>query len=116
MMYDQARAQQPADKGPGSALRRTPSGPEPLLPADERARLTQRLRHALHDFADSPREALEESEGTFDEVAAHLVNTLAERRRVLREGWEGQTPEARSDELRLALGRYREITERLLRM
>lgn len=115
MMYDQTRAQQPADSVTGSAGRRTP-GPEPLLPSDERAKLALRLQQALNSFADSPRQSLEEAEGAFDEAVAHLADTLAERRRALHEGWQDQDPETQSDALRLALREYREITQRLLRV
>ncbi|MHA5050722.1 hypothetical protein [Streptomyces sp. SD15] len=115
MMYDQTRAQQPPDHRPGSAERRTP-GPEPLLPSDEANELTLRLQHALNTFADSPRQALEEAEGAFDEAVAHLVSALAERRHALHAGWQDQDPESPSAELRLALRQYREITQRLLRM
>ncbi|GAA2916176.1 MULTISPECIES: hypothetical protein [Streptomyces] len=113
MMYDQKRAQQPADHTRGPAERRTP-GPEPLLPSDEQDKIVQRLRHALNTFADTPREALEEAESAYDEATAQLVNALAERRRLLRAGWQDQDPEAQSDGPRLALRQYREITQRLL--
>ncbi|MDL5202942.1 hypothetical protein [Streptomyces sp. ALI-76-A] len=114
-MYDQARAQQPPDKASGSAGRRT-SGPEPLVPQSERDELTLRLQHALNTFADSPRQALEEAEGAFDEAVVRLTNALAERRRLLHEGWQEPDSETESDGLRFALREYREITQRLLRM
>ncbi|MFF4352824.1 hypothetical protein [Streptomyces sp. NPDC001530] len=77
---------------------------------------TPRLQHALNTFADSPRQALEEAEDSFDEAVVRLTNTLAERRRVLHEGWQDPDPDTQSDGLRLALRGYREITQRLLRM
>jgi t-SNARE complex subunit (syntaxin) len=113
MMYDQTRAQQPSGQTQGPAERRTP-GPEPLLPAAERDRILLRLRHALNTFADTPREALEEAESAYDEATAQLVNALAERRRLLRAGWQDQNPDAQSEELRHALRQYREITQTLL--
>ncbi|MFC8245707.1 hypothetical protein [Streptomyces chartreusis] len=113
-MYDQTRAQQPADRPPGLAGRRTP-GPEPLLPSDERDKITRRLGHAVNTFAETPREALEEAESAFDEATDALVDALAERRRVLRAGWQDQDPDTQSAELRLALREYRELTGRLLR-
>ncbi|MGF0173366.1 hypothetical protein ACQF36_23515 [Streptomyces sp. Marseille-Q5077] len=113
MMYDQTRAQQPAGRTRGPTERRTP-GPEPLLPSDEQDRIVQSLRHALNTFADTPREALEEAESAYDEATVQLVNALAERRRLLRAGWQYQDPQAQSDELRLALRQYREIIQRLL--
>lgn len=115
MMYDQARAQQPPGKGVGAAARPA-RGPEPLLPADERERVSQRLRQALLDFADTPREALEAAEGAFDEATAEFAKALAERRRVLRAGWIDQDFEEQAEEFRHALRQYREITERILRL
>lgn len=113
-MYDQTRAQQPADRTPGAAGRRA-QGPELLLPPGERDRIAQRLGHAVNTFADAPGEALAEAESAFDEATAALVDALAERRRVLRAAWQDQDTEARSAELRVALREYREITGRLLR-
>ena len=113
MMYDQARARQSAGQTPGPAGRRSP-GPEPLLPSDEQDKIVQLLRHALNTFADTPLEALEEAVSAYDEATAQLVNALAERRRLLRAGWQDQNPDAHSDEFRHALRQYREITQRLL--
>ncbi|MFI9828110.1 hypothetical protein ACIHIX_10510 [Streptomyces sp. NPDC051913] len=114
-MYDQTRAQQPADQPPGHSGRRV-SGPEPLLPPDARDEIVRRLGHAVNAFTDAPREALDEAESAFDQAAEQLANALAEQRRALRVGWEGRDPETDSTELRLALRQYREITQRLLRV
>lgn len=113
MMYDQARAQQPPDKVRGSTERRA-LGPESLLPADERDRLTLRLQEALNNFADRPLEALEVAEAIFDEAAAHLASSLAKRRSALHDGWQDHDAATQSDELRHAMRQYREITQRLL--
>lgn len=115
MMYDQARAQQPAGQTRGPVERRG-AGPEPLLPSSDRDKIVQRLAHALNTFTDTPREALEEAESAYDEAVAQLVNALAERRRVLRVGWEDQDLKTQSDELRHAMRQYREITQRLLQL
>ncbi|WP_106981120.1 hypothetical protein [Streptomyces fulvoviolaceus] len=87
-----------------------------LLPQGEHDKLTLRLQQALNTFVDSPRQAVEEADSVFDEVATHFTNTLTEQRRVLRSGWQGQDAEAQTEELRVALRQYREITERLLHM
>ena len=113
-MYDQTRAQQPADRPAGLGERRSP-GPDPLIPSDGRDKVVRRLGHAVNAFADAPREALEKAESAFDEATDALLNALKERRRVLRAGWQDQDPETQSTELRLALREYREITGRLLR-
>lgn len=114
-MYDQTRAQQSPDQPPGRAQRRT-TGPEPLLGADERDEIVRRLGRAINHFADTPREALEEAEGAYDDAVAQLVNALAERRRLLQAGWQDHDPETQADELRLSLRQYREITQRLLHL
>ncbi|MFC8361604.1 hypothetical protein ACFUIY_17275 [Streptomyces griseorubiginosus] len=113
-MYDQTRAQQPSDRSPAPDGRRS-TGPAPLLPSDGREEIARRLGHAVNTFADSPREALAEAEDAFDAATAQLVNALAERRRVLREGWADLDPATHSTELRFALREYRELTGRLLR-
>lgn len=113
MMYDQTRARQSTGQTPGPAGRSSPS-PEPLLPSDEQDKIVHRLRHALNTFADTPLEALEEAESAYDEATAQLVNALAERRRLLRAGWQDQNPDAQPEELRHAMRQYREITQRLL--
>jgi hypothetical protein len=115
MMYDQTRAQQPSDQPPGRPARRAP-GPEPLVPADERDKIVQHLGRALNHFADTPRQALEEAEGAFDEATAQIVAALAEQRSALRAAWQDEDPETQSAELRVALRQYREITQRLLRL
>lgn len=116
MMYDQARAQQPAGQS-RVPVERHGGGPKPLIPSSDRDKIVLRLGHALNTFTDTPREALEEAESAYDEAVTQLVDALAERRRVLRTGWEGeQDLETRSDELRNAMRQYREITQRLLQL
>ncbi|WP_186001672.1 hypothetical protein [Streptomyces sp. IB201691-2A2] len=87
-----------------------------LLPQGERDKLTLRLQQALNTFIDSPRQAVEEADSVFDEVTTHFTNTLTEQRRALRSGWQDQGTEAQTEELRVALRQYRELTERLLHM
>lgn len=141
MTYDPERAQQPPSQSPAPAEQSAPHAPRPeparqprdpvssadspartpgseqqLLPQGERDKLAIRLQQALNNFVDSPRQAVEDADSAFDEVATHLTDTLAERRRVLRASWQGQDTEAETEQLRLALRQYREITERLLRM
>ncbi|WP_369237071.1 hypothetical protein AB5J56_30430 [Streptomyces sp. R21] len=87
-----------------------------ILPQGERDKLTLRLRQALNTFVDRPRQAVEEADAVFDEVATQFTNSLKERRRVLHTSWQDQGTDAQTEQLRLALRQYREITERLLHM
>ncbi|OEV06892.1 hypothetical protein AN219_33100, partial [Streptomyces nanshensis] len=106
-------------------------GAAPLLDRDERDRLTARLHHAVSGFVDGPRRAVEQADDVFDEAARHLEQALAQRRRALREPWQhangpgapeepgdpaGPDSEAGTEQLRLALRRYKQATERLLRL
>ncbi|MFF3245876.1 hypothetical protein ACFYWY_19535 [Streptomyces sp. NPDC002870] len=95
---------------------RTRGSEQQLFPQGERDKLAIRLQQALNNFVENPRQAVEQADSAFDEVATHVMDTLAERRRVLRASWQGQDTDAETEELRLALRQYREITERLLRM
>ncbi|WP_369250617.1 hypothetical protein [Streptomyces sp. R41] len=88
-------------------------GPE-LVPQSDRDKFTLRLQQALGTFVDSPRQAVEEADTVLDEVVTRFTDTLTERRRVLRTGWQDPDTNAQTEELRLALRSYREITERLL--
>ena len=90
-------------------------GPE-LVPQDDRDKLALRLQQALSTFVNSPQQAVEEADAVLDEVTTRLTDTLTERRRVLRTGWQDPDTNAQTEELRLALRQYREITERLLHM
>ncbi|MEU3255781.1 hypothetical protein [Streptomyces sp. NPDC006997] len=114
MMYDQTRAQQPANQ-PRDATGHRASGPAPLIPAEAGDKILRRLGRAVNTFPDAPRESLEEAEGALDDAAAQLMEALAEQRRALREGWQDQDPETGDAELHQALRRYREVTQRLLR-
>ncbi|MFD4571522.1 hypothetical protein ACFWNK_00725 [Streptomyces sp. NPDC058417] len=130
-MYDQTRAQQPADHPRGPSEHRGPTV-EPLFTAEGREEIVRRVGRALNTFPDTPRESLKEAEAAFDETTAQLMSALAAQRRALRAGWEDldetdgpSAPEgdgteasaaASAAELHLVLRRYREITQRLLRL
>ena len=121
-----------AGSGPGRGLvpptaaerRQTPDrrhadGAEaaPLLDLDERDRLTARLHHAVSGFVDGPGRAVEEADHVFEEAARLLTDALAQRSRALREPWRSAAaPTTDTEELRLALRRYKEATERLLKV
>ncbi|MFE3599788.1 hypothetical protein [Streptomyces sp. NPDC059142] len=98
-----------------------PEGEERLFPRDEGDRLSERLQEALNSFVDGPRRSVEEAAGVLEEAARQLTTALAERPRSLRAGWDGDR-DARAaegsdtEELRLALQSYREMTQRLLRV
>ncbi|MEU2027226.1 hypothetical protein ABZ565_34650 [Streptomyces sp. NPDC016469] len=88
-----------------------------LLPAGDQDRLAHRLHQAVTDFVESPHRAVEEAESTFDAVVAGLTDALKERRSSLHVGdRDGGDPGARTEELRITLQHYRDLTERLLKV
>ncbi|MYW12470.1 hypothetical protein GT034_29610 [Streptomyces sp. SID2563] len=93
------------------------SGTDRLLPAGDQDELAHRLHQAVTDFVESPHRAVEEAESTFDAVVAGLTDALKERRSSLHvsEG-DGGDPGARTEELRITLQHYRDLTERLLKV
>nr|WP_237529621.1 hypothetical protein [Streptomyces sp. SID5469] len=95
----------------------------PFLPHDECDKLSLRLHHAVAGFVDEPRAAVEEADHVLEEVAARFADAVARQRRTLRTSWSaagesgsGGHPTVDTEQLRLTLRDYREMTERLLHM
>ncbi|MDQ0683491.1 hypothetical protein QFZ56_002454 [Streptomyces achromogenes] len=106
-------------------------GASSLLPDEECDRIATRLRHAVVGFVDGPRDAVVEADEVLEELAGRLTEAVARRRSTLRGSWQqeggGKThggkdrgPTAATavdtEQLRLALRDYRELTERLLHL
>ncbi|MFJ8080882.1 hypothetical protein ACIQ6Y_09620 [Streptomyces sp. NPDC096205] len=89
-----------------------------LLAREECDRLEQRLQHAVAEFVDEPRHAVEEADRTLEEIAARFTDAVTRRRRTLRMSWQNaDAPGSTADDteqLRLALRDYRELAELLL--
>lgn len=88
--------------------------PAGILPRHDRDQLGQRLRHAVADFVDDPRRAVKEAADVLDDTGDRLTASLDEHRRTLRASAEAGAQD--TEELRLALRTYREMTEQLLRI
>jgi hypothetical protein len=65
------------------------------------------------EFVDHPRHAVEEADGLVSEVMQELTRVFAEERRRLEAQWD-KGEDAETEELRVALTRYRSFFERLL--
>ncbi|MDT0571272.1 hypothetical protein RM704_28065 [Streptomyces sp. DSM 3412] len=96
------------------------SAGSPLLSHDESDKLTLRMQHAVGGFVDGPRSAVEEADHVLEEVTARFTDAMTRRRRTLRNSWETTADDRATatdtEQLRLALRDYRELTERLLRL
>ncbi|MER7927873.1 hypothetical protein ABTY96_32840 [Streptomyces sp. NPDC096057] len=100
--------------------RRVPQDAEngSLLPHDESDKFSLRLQHAVTGFVDEPRSAVEEADHVLEEVAARFTEAVTKRRATLHGSWESKGSDGADDteQLRLALRDYRELTERLLHL
>lgn len=88
----------------------------PLFAPEEREKITARVQQAVAGFVEDPRRAVREADAAFDEVVKSLGEALAERGRHLRSDDESGRGEVGTEELRVALQHYRDLTERLVRL
>ncbi|MFE9014475.1 hypothetical protein [Streptomyces cyaneofuscatus] len=88
----------------------------PLFSADEREKFDARIHQAVAGFVENPRQAVQEADAAFDEVVAGLTKALADRSRLLRADRDGERSDAETEDLRIALQQYRDLTERLVRL
>lgn len=90
----------------------------PLFSPEEQEAFATRIQQAVTGFVEDPHRAVQEADATFDEVVASLGAALEERGRRLRAGKDGNEAAAgaETEDLRIALQRYRDLTERLVRL
>ncbi|MGW0859031.1 hypothetical protein [Streptomyces sp. NPDC002690] len=89
-----------------------------LLTRSDHDELERRMHHAVSDFVEDPQRAVREAGATLDAVTENLVKALAERSTALRTEENPEGPGARNGErteqLRIVLQHYRDLTDRLL--
>jgi len=85
----------------------------PLLPAGEMDGYKGRWTEIQGSFVDEPRRAVEQADGLVAEVIKRLAEVFADERGKLEDQW-GSGGEADTEDLRVALQRYRSFFERLL--
>lgn len=107
--------------GPDAARGPAEGGPHPdrpLFAPEEREAYAARIQQAVTGFVEDPHRAVREADAAFEEVVASLGAALAERGRRLRAGKDGsdQASGAETEDLRIALQHYRDLTERLVRL
>jgi len=86
---------------------------EPLFPGERAGDLRERWHTLQARFVDEPRETVEDADALVAELLQELAQGFSDARRSLEAQWaEGQ--DASTEDLRLALQRYRSFFERLL--
>lgn len=85
----------------------------PLFAGNESEAFRSRWTEIQTGFVDEPRQAVEHADGLVAEVVQRLTQTFADERNHLEQQW-GKGDDVSTEDLRLALQRYRSFFERLL--
>ena len=105
---------EPGSAPPAETDVRSPS--EKTLFADELlTTLRARWDQVQAAFVDDPRACVQKADGLVADVVQHLVTGFADARSGLEQQW-GRGEEASTEDLRVALKRYREFFDRLLKL
>jgi len=88
---------------------------EALFADDEAQSLRSRWEDVQRGFVDEPREAVEKADDLVSDLVERLTKSFAEARSGLEEQWN-KGEEASTEDLRVALTRYRAFFERLLKV
>lgn len=86
---------------------------EPLLDGGETSSFTERWREIQVSFVDEPRESVAQADALVAELMQRLASSFAEERGRLEQHWEGGE-DVSTEDLRVALTRYRSFFDRLL--
>jgi hypothetical protein len=90
-----------------------PDAHEPLFADDESGRFRTRWHEIQAGFVDEPRQAVQEADSLVAELMQRLAETFSGERARLESQW-GAGGDASTEDLRVALQRYRSFFERLL--
>jgi hypothetical protein len=86
---------------------------EPLFADEERSSLDSRWNDIQANFVDEPREAVEQADALVSETIERLTKSFSRARSGLEGQWS-QGEEVSTEELRVAIKRYRSFFNRLL--
>lgn len=86
---------------------------EPLFAGDDAERFRGRWQKIQAAFVDEPRSAVQDADGLVAELMQRLAETFSEERSRLEQQWDGDG-DVSTEELRVALQRYRSFFDRLL--
>jgi hypothetical protein len=92
---------------------RTSADSEPLFPGNELEELRSRWSSVQTAFVDEPRRAVEQADGLVASAMKRLAEVFAEERSKLEKQWD-RGDNVSTEDLRVALQRYRSFFQRLL--
>jgi hypothetical protein len=84
-----------------------------VLSTDQADRLTVRWQQVQAGFVDEPRESVEQADALVADFMQRLAASFSDERKHLESQWD-QGDDVSTEELRVALTRYRSFFERLL--
>jgi len=108
---DPAAVEDGAGTGPSTAS--PDAGREPLLPGDQSDRFTARWQEIQGSFVDQPRESVEQADALVADLMQRLAAGFSSERERLEGQW-GRGDDVSTEDLRVALTRYRSFFDRLL--
>ena len=88
-------------------------GHEPLLPADQTEQFTARWREIQTGFVDEPRDSVAKADALVADLMRRLAEGFSEERQRLESQWDSGD-DVSTEDLRVALTRYRSFFDRLL--
>jgi len=91
-----------------------PETTEPLLPGEQSDRFDQRWNEIQASFVDEPRQAVEQADSLVAELMQELASGFSETRSKLEKQWDNDEGDVSTEDLRVALTRYRSFFNRLL--
>jgi hypothetical protein len=86
----------------------------PLLPAEQSGRFEQRWHEIQASFVDEPRQAVEQADTLVAELMQELASGFSDTRSGLEAQWDNEGEDVSTEDLRVALTRYRSFFNRLL--
>jgi hypothetical protein len=86
---------------------------EPLLPADQSDRFTAQWQEIQASFVDRPRESVEQADALVADLMQRLAAGFSDEREHLEAQWD-RGDDVSTEDLRVALTRYRSFFDRLL--
>jgi hypothetical protein len=88
-------------------------GRQPLFAGEDADRFREQWQEIQGRFVDDPRRAVEEGDSLVATLMQQLAETFADERANLEKQWDGEG-DASTEDLRIALQRYRSFFDRLL--
>jgi hypothetical protein len=86
---------------------------EPLVAPDQAEHYRSRWEEIQASFVDEPRESVEEADRLVADLMQSLAASFSEARELLESQWDGER-DVSTEDLRVALTRYRTFFDRLL--